>query len=76
MIFINVMVLKNSVSVTGIPRYYRTRCSTLKMTQLSDTNDRQLLMKVAKFLHLGKEYTSLPDVSEIIDIADFCCLYT
>ena len=49
-----------------IPKYYRTRCSTLKMTQLLNTNDRKLLMKVAKFVHLGmKEYTSLPDVSEI-----------
>ena len=48
-----------------IPKYYRTRCSTLKMTQLLNTNDRKLLMKVAKFVHLGmKEYTSLPDVSE------------
>ena len=54
-----------------IPKYYRTRCSTLKMTQLLNTNDRKLLMKVAKFVHLGmKEYTSLPDVSEINDTAD------
>ena len=46
-----------------IPKYYRTRCSTLKMTQLLNTNDRKLLMKVAKFVHLGmKEYTPLPDV--------------
>ena len=60
-----------------IPKYYRTRCSTLKMTQLLNTNDRKLLMKVAKFVHLGmKEYTSLPDVSEIIDTADLSCLYT
>ena len=42
------------------------------MTQLLNTNDRKLLMKVAKFVHLGmKEYTSLLDVvSENIDSAD------
>ena len=50
-----------------ILKYYRTRCSTLKITQLLNTNDRKLLMKVAKFL-LG--------VSEIIDTADLSCLYT
>ena len=60
-----------------IPKYYRTRCSTLKMTQLLNTNDRKLLMKFAKFVHLSmKDYTSLPDVSEIIDTADLSCLYT
>ena len=47
------------------------------MTPLSNTNERKLLMKVAKFVHLGmKEYTSLPDVSEIIYTADLSCLYT
>ena len=60
-----------------IPKYYRTSSSTLKMTQLLNTNDRMLLMKVAKFVHLGmKEYTSLPDVSKTIDTADLSCLYT
>ena len=60
-----------------IPKYYRTRCSTFKMTQLLNTNDRKLLMKVAKFVHLGmKEYTTLPYVSETIDTADLSCLYT
>ena len=47
------------------------------MTQLLNTNDRKVLMKVAKFVHLGmKEYTSLPDVSEIIDTstADLSCI--
>ena len=53
-----------------IPKYYRTGCSTLKMIQLLYTNDRKLLMKGMK------EYTSLPDVSEIIDTADLSCLYT
>ena len=47
------------------------------MTQLLNTNDRKLLMKVAKFVHLGaKEYTSLPDASENIDTVDLSCLYT
>ena len=57
--------------ISVIPKYYRCRCSTLKMTQLLRTNDRKLLMKVAKFVYLGmKEYTSLPDVlSEDIESA-------
>ena len=47
------------------------------MTQLLNTNDRKLLMKVVKCVHLGmNEYTSLPDVSEIIDTANLSCLYT
>ena len=46
------------------------------MTQLLNTNLRKLLMKVAKFVHVGMEYISLPDVSEIIDTADLSCLYT
>ena len=59
-----------------IPKHYRTRCITLKMTKLLNTNDRKLLMKVAKCVHLGmKEYTSLPDVSEIIYTADLSCVY-
>ena len=39
------------------------------MSKLSNTNDRKLLIKVAKFDYFGmKEYTSLPDVaSEEID---------
>ena len=49
------------LGVLDIPKYYRTRCSTLKMTLLLGTHDRKLLMKVAKFVHLGmKEYTSIP----------------
>ena len=53
------------------------RCSTLKMSQLLNTNDRKLLIKVAKFVYFGmKEYTSLPDVvSEEIDNVDLNCLY-
>ena len=47
------------------------------MTQLLNTNDRKVLMKVANCVHLGmKEYTSLPDVSDIIDTADLSFLYT
>ena len=39
------------------------------MSQLLNTNDRKLLIKVAKFAYFGmKEYTSLPNVvSEEID---------
>ena len=49
----------------------------LKMSQLLNTNDRKLLIKVAKFVYFGmKEYTSLPDVvSEEIDNVDLNCLY-
>ena len=63
--------------ISSIPKYYRTRCSTLKMSQLLNTNDRKLLIKVAKFVYFGmKEYTSLPDVvSEEIDNVDLNCLY-
>ena len=48
------------------------------MTQLLNTNGRELLIKVGKFVYLGmKEYTSLPDVvSENIDTVDLNCLYT
>ena len=55
--------------ISIIPKYYRIRCSTLKMSKLSNTNDRKLLIKVAKLVYFGmKEYTSLPDVvSEEID---------
>ena len=58
-------------------KYYRTKCSTLKMSQLLNTNDRKLLIEVAKFVYFGmKEYTSLPDdVSEEIDNVDLNCLY-
>ena len=47
------------------------------MTQLLNTNDRKLLIKVAKFVYLGmKEYTSLPGVvSGDIDNVDLNCLY-
>ena len=64
--------------ISVIPRYYRTWCSSLKMTQLLNTNDRKLLIKVAKIVHLGrKEYASLPDVvSEKIDNVDLDCLYS
>ena len=63
--------------ISSIPKYYRTRCNTLKMSQLLNTNDRKLLIKVAKFVYFGmKEYTSLPDVvSEEIDNVDLNCLY-
>ena len=63
--------------ISSIPKYYRTRCSTLKMSQLLYTNDRKLLTQVAKFVYFGmKEYTSLPDVvSEEIDDVDLNCLY-
>ena len=65
------------LSISIIPKYYRIRCSTLKMSQLLNTNDRKLLIKVAKFVYFGmKEYTSLPDVvSEEIDNVDLNCLY-
>ena len=41
------------------------------MTQLSNKNDRKMLMKIANVVHLGmKDYISLPDVvSENIDTA-------
>ena len=60
--------------ISIIPKKYRTRCSTLNMSQLSNT---KLLIKVAKFVYFGmKEYTSLPDVvSEEIDNVDLICLY-
>ena len=63
--------------ISVIIKYSRTRCSTLKMTQLLNTNDRKLLIKVAKFVYLGmKEYAPLPDVvSEKIDNVDLNCLY-
>ena len=63
--------------ISIIPKKYRTRCSTLKMSQLLNTNDRKLLIKVAKFVYFGmKEYTSFPDVvSEEIDNVDLNCLY-
>ena len=49
----------------------------MKMSQLLNTNDRKLLIKVAKFVYFGmREYTSLPDVvSEEIDNVDLNCLY-
>ena len=69
--------MSDKLKILVIPKYYKTRWSTLKMTQSLNTNDRKLLMKVAKFVHLGmKEYISLPDVSEIIDTVDLSCLYT
>ena len=50
---------------------------SLLTRQSLNTNDRKLLIKVAKFVCLGmKEYTSLPDVvSEEIDNVDLNCLY-
>ena len=51
-----------------------TRCSTVKMTQLSNTNYRKLLMKVAKYVDLGmKECTSVPDV--VSEDIDYNCLH-
>ena len=46
------------------------------MIQVLNTNDRKLLIKVAKFVYFGmKEYTSLPDVvSEKNDEVDLNCL--
>ena len=69
--YLKLMVLKN----LGYQLYQNTvelDVALRKMTQLLNTNDRKLLMKVAKFVYLGmKEYTSLPDVvSENIDTAD------
>ena len=60
-----------------IPKYYKIRCSTLKISQLLNTNHRNLLNKVVKFVYFGmKEYTSLPNVvSEEIDNVDLNCLY-
>ena len=48
------------------------------MTQILDTNDRKLKWnESAKYVHVCmKEYTSLPDVSEINDTAELSCLYT
>ena len=44
------------------------------MTQLSNTNYRKLLMKVAKFVDLGmKECTSDPDV--VSEDIDYNCLH-
>ena len=47
------------------------------MSQLFNTNDRNVLIKVAKFVYSGmEEYTSLPDVlSEEIDNVGLNCLY-
>ena len=63
--------------ISVIQKYYKTRCSTLKITQLLNTNERKLIIKVAKFVYLCmKEYTFLPDVvSEEIDNVDLNCLY-
>ena len=62
--------------ISIIPKQYITRCSCLKMSQLSNTSDRKLLIKVTKYVYFGiKEYTSLPDVSEEIDNVDLNCLY-
>ena len=62
--------------ISIVSKYYRIRCSTLKMSQLLNTNDRKLLIKFAKFDYFGmKEYISLPDVvSEEIDNVDLNCL--
>ena len=62
--------------ISIVPTYYRTICSTLKISQLLNTNDRKLLIKVAKFVHFGmKEYTSLPDVVSEENNVDLNCLY-
>ena len=63
--------------ISIVPKYHRIRCSTLKISQLLNTNDRKLLIKVAEFVYSGmKEYTSLPDVVNAeIDNVDLNCLY-
>ena len=38
---LHVIVLKNLVIILVIPKYFRTRCSTLKMTQLLNSIDRK-----------------------------------
>ena len=75
--YLNVMVLKNLEYQAYQKILQNYRCSTLKMSRLLNTNDRKLIIKVAKFVYFGmKEYTFLPDfVSEEIDNVDLNCLY-
>ena len=71
--YLNVTVLKDLEY-----QLYQTAIEldvALKMTQLFNTSEGKLLIKVAKFVYLGmKEYSSLPDVvSEESDNVDLIC---